>query len=272
MSRKAWIIALAALATGCATTTAQAPQPAKPVPEIRPGILAGYLPQGGAPNSLTLLPAPPAAGSAAQARDDAAAKASIALQGGPRWALATSDAELRFPQAAETFSCALGVKVSPEATPRLYMLLRRSLADAGLATYPTKTKYNRPRPFTVNMAPICTPAEAEMLRKDGSYPSGHSAIGWAWALILTQAAPDRADAVLARGRAFSQSRVVCNVHWTSDTEEGRLMGSAVVAKLQDNPDFRADLEAARAEITAARTAGQAPTRDCAQEAAQLAIG
>ncbi len=68
MSRQAWIIALAALAAGCATTTAQAPQPAKPVPEIRPGILAGYLPQGGAPNSLTLLPAPPAAGSAAHLR------------------------------------------------------------------------------------------------------------------------------------------------------------------------------------------------------------
>jgi acid phosphatase (class A) len=265
-------LALAALLAGCASTQASAPVAQAPVPEIRPGLLAGYLPQGDAPNSLSLIPAPPEAGSAAQGRDDAAAKAAVAISGGPRWALATLDADLKFPAAAEVFSCSLGVKVSPETTPRLYTLLRRTLTDAGLSTYPTKNKYQRHRPFTVNQAPICTPAEEAMLRNDGSYPSGHSAIGWAWALILTEAAPDRADAILARGRAFSQSRIVCNVHWLSDTEEGRMMGSAAVAKLHDDGAFRADLEAAKAEIIAARAAGHAPTRDCALEATQLAAG
>ena len=276
MPKLAWTMAFAALVAGCAATTSERPSSAPsaqaPVPEVRPGVLAGYLPQGGAPNSLTLIPAPPAPGSAAQARDDAAAKAATALRGGPRWDLATLDADLKFPAAAEVFSCSLGVKIAPETTPRLYVLLRRTLADAGLSTYPTKNKYKRPRPFTVNNAPICTPAEEEMLRNDGSYPSGHSAIGWAWALILAEAAPDRADAVLARGRSFSQSRIVCNVHWTSDTEEGRMMGAATVAKLHDDPTFRADLAAARAEITAARSAGHAPTRDCALETSQLAAG
>jgi acid phosphatase (class A) len=64
--------------------------------------------------------------------------------------------------------------------------------------------------------------------------------------------------------------VVCNVHWLSDTEEGRLMASATVARLQDQAEFRADLQAARAEIAAARARGLPPTRDCAKEAAQLA--
>ncbi|MES2036138.1 MAG: phosphatase PAP2 family protein, partial [Pseudomonadota bacterium] len=215
---------------------------------------------------------PPAAGSAAQARDDEAAKAAVALHGGPRWAQATQDAELKFPQAADTFSCALGVPVTETTTPRLYVLLRRTLIDNGLSTYPTKMKYQRPRPFTVNGAPICTPADEDALRKDGSYPSGHSAIGWGWALILAQVAPDRADAVLARGRAFGQSRVICNVHWLSDTEEGRMMASATVARLQSDADFRIDLDAARAEIAAARAKGLKPTRDCAKEAEQLAAG
>lgn len=274
MARLAWTLALAALATGCAATAPSRPTPqaAKPIPEIRPGILAGYLPMGGAPNSLAVNPPPPAAGSAAQARDDAAAKAALALNGTPRWTVATQDAELKFPAAAETFSCALDVKVSAETTPRLYILLRRTLADNGLSTYPTKNKYQRARPFMVNNGPICTPHEEAALRKDGSYPSGHSAIGWGWALILTQVAPDKADALLARGRAFGQSRVVCNVHWTSDTEEGRMMSSATVAKLQDNADFRADVEAARTEIAAARAAGHKPTRDCAAEAAALSAG
>jgi acid phosphatase (class A) len=103
------------------------------------------------------------------------------------------------------------------------------------------------------------------LRKDGSYPSGHTAIGWAWALILTEIAPDRADAILARGRAFGESRVVCNVHWHSDVVEGRFMGAAAVARLHADPAFRAELEAAISELAAARSRGLAPSHDCTAE-------
>ncbi len=68
-----------------------------------------------------------------------------------------------------------------------------------------------------------------------------------------------------------QSRMVCNVHWLSDTQEGGVMGAATVARLHADPVFRADIEAARAEIAAARAAGKAPTRDCKAEAAALAL-
>jgi acid phosphatase (class A) len=236
-------------------------------------VLKGYLPAGAAPNSLTLLPAPPAPGSAAQARDDEAAKAAVALNGGARWDRATKDADLRFPAAAANFACALGVPIDATSTPTLYMLMRRTLTDVGLSTYPTKTKYERARPFTVDGGAICTPQDEALLRKDGSYPSGHSAIGWGWGLILAEVAPDRADALLARGRAFGQSRIICNVHWLSDTEEGRVIAAAAVAKLHDQADFRSDLAAARAEVAQARAKGlQPPAADCASEAAQLAAG
>jgi acid phosphatase (class A) len=235
----------------------------------RAALAASYL-KGQAPNSLALLPAPPAAGSAAQARDDAAARSGQAMRNSPRWKQAVQDANLKFPAVAETFACAVGVEISPAATPTLYTLLQRTMADVGLSTYPTKNKFQRTRPFVATSTPSCTPEEEDFLRHDGSYPSGHSAIGWGWALILTQAAPDQADAILARGRAFGQSRVVCNVHWLSDTEEGRVMAAATVARLNAEPEFRSDLEAAGREIAAARTAGSKPTRDCALEAAQLA--
>ena len=278
MTARRWMttLALAAMTAGCASSagTGPASQAAAkpPLKEIIPGYLAGYLPAGTAPNSLNLLPPPPAAGSAAQARDDEAAKAAVALNGTPRWTLATHDAELKFPKAAETFACAMDVKISEADTPALYVLLRRTLADNGLSTYPTKNKYKRARPFTVNGAPICTPNEEQVLRNDGSYPSGHSAIGWGWALVLTEVAPDRANEILARGRAFTNSRVVCNVHWLSDTEEGRTMASAVVAKLQSNSDFQADVEAAKAEVAAARAKGLKPAGDCAAEAVVVAAG
>lgn len=269
---KAGALTALACAAGLAAaggTTLYAQTAAAPPPSPL-GAITGYLPRGGAPSSLSLLPPPPAPGSVAQARDDEAAKVALALHGGPRWDLATQDADLSFPNAAGTFSCAMGIPVSEAVTPRLYMLLRRSLADVGLSTYPTKTKHQRARPFTANAAPICTPALDALLRKDGSYPSGHVAVGWGWALILAEIAPDRAEAILARGRAFGDSRMVCNVHWISDTEEGRTMGAATVAKLHSVGEFRADIEAARAEVAAAKARGLPLSRDCAKEAAQLA--
>lgn len=238
--------------------------------ELQAILDSAYLPRDAAPDSLAILPAPPLPGSAAQARDDEAARAAQALRGGARWTLAARDADLSMTAAPQAFTCALGVEISETATPRTFTLLRRSLADIGLSTYPTKTRYQRSRPFVATSAGICTPDEADFLRRDGSYPSGHSAVGWGWALILAEAAPDRQNQVLARGRAFGESRVVCNVHWLSDTEEGRIIASATVARLHGSPDFRADLDAARTEIVAARAAGKAPTRDCAAEAAQLA--
>ena len=256
------------ITAGCAGIEKQS-KPAA-VPEIRPGILQGYLPSEAYPNSLALLPPPPAKGSAALALDEEVSGQNLALRGTPRWELATEDANLMFPQTAGTFSCAMDAPITEQDMPHLYMLLRRTLADAGLSTYTAKDHYSRTRPFMINREPTCTPDEEEHLRKDGSYPSGHTAIGWAWALILSEIAPEQTDAILARGRAFGQSRVVCNVHWQSDVVEGRFMGAAAIARLHADPVFRAELEAAKAELAAVRTQGLKPTRDCQAEVDALA--
>lgn len=240
------------------------------VPEIHPGLLAGYLYTEALPNSLELIPPPPVDGSAAFALDEEVSRKALTLRDTSRWNLAIEDANLDFPEALGAFSCALGIPITEKETPHLCMLLRRSGADAGLSTYTAKKHYQRNRPFMVNREPVCTPEEEELLRKDGSYPSGHTALGWAWALILTEIAPERADAILARGRAFGESRNVCNVHWHSDVVEGRFMGAAAVAKLHSDPVFCAELEAARAEYKDAVAKGLTPLRNCAEEAAALA--
>ena len=262
----------ATLLAACATTPAK-PMPVVPaeVPEIRPGILQGYLAADAYPDSLVLLPAPPSENSVAQAHDGAISERSLTLRGSARWALAAEDNVLMFPDAADTFSCAMGAPITQADTPSLYRLLRRSLTDAGLSTYRAKNHYQRKRPFMVNGEPTCvSEAEQGHLAEDGSYPSGHSAVGWAWALILAELAPDRADAILARGRAFGQSRVVCNVHWQSDVQEGQFMGSAAVAKLHSDPVFLTNLAAARTELVELRARLQTPARDCAAEAAAMA--
>lgn len=241
------------------------------VSELRPGILYGYLALSDAPDSLALLPPPPANGSTALAADQEAYRTTRPLLNTPRGVQAAQDADLKFPQAAEVFSCALDAPISEESMPNLYMLLRRSGTDAGYAPYAAKNHYQRTRPFIVNKETSCTPQEESKLANDGSYPSSHSSIGWAWALILTEIAPDRADAILARGYAFGQSRVICGVHWQSDVTTGRVVAAGVVAKLHTDPVFRAQLEAAKKELITARAKGLKPTLDCKAEAAALAF-
>ncbi|MDZ7669437.1 MAG: phosphatase PAP2 family protein [Gammaproteobacteria bacterium] len=121
----------------------------------------------------------------------------------------------------------------------------------------------------VNGAPTCTPDDEEELRSNGAYPSGHAAIGWGWGLILAEVAPGRATELLARGRAFAESRMICNLHWWSDVSEGQRMGAAAVARLHADPVFRAQLDLARGEAQALLARGEPPARDCAAEAAAL---
>jgi len=239
-------------------------------PANGPDPQAGYVAPEALPDSAVLLPPPPSAGSTAQSLDVEVNKRMLALRGTPRWNLAAEDANTQFPEAAKIFSCALNAPISAKDAPHLYLLLQRTLADAGASTDKAKIKYRRTRPFLVNNQSTCTPDLEKYMISSGSYPSGHSTAGWVWALILSEIAPERTDAVLARGLAFGESRLVCNAHWYSDVVAGRVMGAGTVARLHADPVFRADLEAAKAEFAALSRRGLKPQRDCAAEAAALA--
>jgi acid phosphatase (class A) len=242
------------------------------VKEIMPGMLEGYLSKEEQLDSKVFVPPAPEETSALQALDNAWSERMLEMHGTARWDLAIQDAELAFPEAANTFSCALGISVSEDNTPALYMLLRRTLTDIGLAPYSAKNAYERKRPFMISETPVCTPHDEEALRKDGSYPSGHTAIGWGWALILTELAPDRAEEILARGRAFGESRNVCNAHWYSDVVAGRLVGAAAVAKLHASDEFRQAMDAASLDIERVRREGTQPQGDCSVESEALSAG
>jgi len=267
------LISLLALSLFCGDAAANSS--ANPSPDAafseKNGALPGYLARPDYPDSLKLLPPPPAPGSAAFALDEDVARRTFAVRETARFAQALSDYTMTFPHAAGTFSCALNAPITEQDTPRLYKLLRRMLTDAGLTIHAAKKLYQRQRPFVLNKEPICAPETRAHLEKDGSYPSGHTTVGWAWALILTEISPDQADAILSRARSFGESRNVCNHHWFSDVEWGRTMGAVVVARLHANPEFQADLAASKLELAAVRKQNLRPTRNCSKEATALAI-
>ncbi len=264
------LLALVVALAACVTTSATVNQPTA-LAGIAPAAVEGYLPPEAIPRSLVQVPPPPASGSAALALDEEIAQRSFALYNTPRWRQAILDADLSFPKAAGTFSCTLNIPITETDTPRLYQLLRRTLTDLGRSTSSAKNYYQRTRPFVLNQQPMCTPDFKARLENDGSYPSGHNSVGWGWALILAEISPEQVDAILVRGRNYGESRNVCNVHWHSDVMQGRLVGAGTVARLHADPVFQSDVLAAKAEVAAARRSGLKPVRDCAAEAAALAI-
>jgi acid phosphatase (class A) len=263
-------ITLLCLMTIAACASVEAPIKPAPMAEARQGRLPGYLSPGALPSSLALLRPPPVQGSTAFSLDDEIYRKTRALRDTPRWALAKEDADMGFPQAAAVFSCALNAPITEEDTPHLLILMRRAMSDAVQSTFPAKNHFKRPRPFSVKKEPSCTP-DWENRMRDDSYPSGHAALGWAWALILCEIDPEHTDVILSRGLSLGESRVICGVHWQSDVTAGYLVGAATVARLHADPAFRADLEAAKAELAAVRAKGLKPTRDCEAEAATLAL-
>lgn len=265
---RGWRLKLAAgagLAAAAAGYAAEPPALPKGLPAAASRMAAGYLKPGEQPDSARLLPPPPAEGTRALARDRKAEASALKLQGTPRWTQARVDADLFVPDATAVMSCAAGRTIGPGATPLTDKLLRKAAADLGLSSYPAKTLYKRPRPFLGNGQPVCTPEMLGVLKSDGSYPSGHAAIGVGWGLILGDLLPRRRAALNQRGRAFADSRRVCNVHFASDVAAGGVLAGAVVEKLRANAAFQADLAAARAELAALPPAKPA----CAAERAAL---
>lgn len=208
---------------------------------------AGYLDPHEKLDGLALLPPPPVAGSPGDLADRSAFRSSRALEGSARWELAVVDLGAPLPVGLRSFSCASGTQLENGGTPALQRLMQGIIAESIPVLEQTKRAFARPRPYERDDGPICGPPPPQRPTGD-SYPSGHAMIGWAWSLVLAELAPDRASAILARGRAFGESRGVCGYHYPSDVEAGRIAGAALVARLHAEAEFQEDLERAAIEL------------------------
>ena len=135
------------------------------------------------------------------------------------------------------FSEPFGLKISKEETPEIYKVLREGTATCdSICTLP-KRYYMRKYP-----------ADEPNLKKNGSFPSGHTLLGWSSALLLSEINPDRADTLLARGLMYGESRVIVGAHWQSDVDAARLAASAAYARLHTSERFLEQMRLAREEF------------------------
>jgi acid phosphatase (class A) len=233
-------LAFAGLVVLSSAASAQPAQQLHPAPaSVQPNL-----------DSVALLDGPPPPLSAAQAADTLAMHPVVSPD---RLARARTDQAFDpFVELAPVFGGDFTAARLPR-TRRLYDEITAVLiADFAAA----KIHWQRRRPFLENLQVLQCDQPTPEFAASGSYPSGHSAAGWAWALVTAQMAPSRADALLRRGFDFGQSRVICGVHYQSDVDAGRILGAAALARMQADAGFRRDVDAARAELTRAYPASR----------------
>jgi acid phosphatase (class A) len=187
----------------------------------------------------------------------------LAGKDGRAWKRAVSQARVRSPAVAGQIMCAIGARVDPAPTSAFGRLMQRSAITLSQASEQSKATWNRDRPYIGEKGAVTCDPDANFGTQSPGYPSGHAGIGWMWGLMLSQLAPERTNQLLAWGAELGENRIACRVHYPSDVAAGRMLGAALLARMQGDPAFRADMEAARAEIAAARAGGPAP--DCSAD-------
>ena len=188
-----------------------------------------------------------------------------------RWWLAIAHAEIRPPEAAQHFDCALGTRLTARPRPALRRLMTRLLGDAEALTREASRLHGpHPRPIAVNpdLEP-CQRISAEV-RDSPSYPAAGAVAGTLYGETFAALAPDRADQTRRIGREIGASRMVCRMNGEQDVLAGERGAAELYPLISASPDFRADLEAARTELAAARAEGLT-NPSCAAERRALGL-
>lgn len=249
--RRAAVLAACALVAACATAGGPALVPA---PD-------GYLGEEAIARLATTLPIPISDGRARPTVEP----------GTDRWWLAVAHAELRPPEAAQHFDCALGTRLAARPRPALRRLMARLLADADALTREAAAARGPvPRPIAAD--PDLQPCQriTPDVRNSSSWPAGGAVVGTLYGEAFAALAPDRAEQARRIGREIGVSRVVCRMNSPRDILSGERGGRDLFDQIAASEDFQADLETARVEVAAARAEGLT-NPSCAAERRALGL-
>ena len=200
------------------------------------------------PDAGIYLPPPPEMNSTQYADDFAQWQWGKTVRPTDRGQQANDDSQWGIDGMIRVHQGTLGFEISKQKTPAIYKLLYNVLWTENESTHNAKRKYMRTRPFAQYNEHTWGRFDNEReLRFNGSYPSGHTALGWSTALVLSEMVPELQDTLLRSGFQYGESRVIVGAHYQSDVDAGYLCGSTAVAVMHASEFFQKDLEAARKE-------------------------
>ena len=204
------------------------------------------------PDSATLLPPPPPSDTTnAEFKEDLAQwEWGKSMRPTERGRQASQESLFGIVRMCTIYSEVFGFVIHPETTPAIYRFMLYAGETGYEATANAKKKYMRRRPFDLMGEEVWGEFDYDALREDGSYPSGHTALGLATALALAQVAPEISEKLLERGYQYGESRVIVGAHWQSDVNAGFKVAQAAFNAMQSSPRYQHHLAAARKEYQA----------------------
>lgn len=208
-----------------------------------------YLTIAELPNMVNFLPPPPEFESSLFVADQVRYLwGKKQRQDEERAQMAIRDAVYGMNTIIEEFQGIFGLEITKEDTPEIYTIIQDVASNCDSIVNPAKQKYMRWRPFMYYDESTLVPEQEEEHRTNGSYPSGHTNLGWTMGLLLSDINPAAADQLLQRAYEYGQSRVIAGYHWQSDVDAGRLAASVLYVKIKSHPRFIEQLEKAKAEF------------------------
>lgn len=173
-----------------------------------------------------------------------------ALRGTERGKQAVKDADMQLDFYLKRYGDVMGVTLSEQGTPATAECLKALFAFTGQGIKNAKGAFERERPFRHFNEPSAVPADENGIGRSSSYPSGHAIIAWVAALALSSIDEAHQYEILKLGYELGQSRVIVGFHYQSDVDAGRLLASAVYARIVSDPAFIKLMDAAREELKA----------------------
>jgi acid phosphatase (class A) len=196
------------------------------------------------------LPPPPAPGSPRAAAELAEVKRLMAEATPEQIAQAKSDDGN---ENGTIFGVVLGPAWDLSKLPATTKVINEVTGSEGPFSDIAKQEFKRDRPWIVDPS-LQTCAPHKPSQDHASYPSGHTTVGFGMGVVLANLMPNHAQAILGRSEQFAENRIICGMHFRSDTVAGQQFGTIMAIRLMQNPQFAADMNAARTELAAAHLA------------------
>ncbi|MCR5679269.1 MAG: phosphatase PAP2 family protein [Prevotella sp.] len=210
-----------------------------------------YFTKAELPNMANILPVPPEFESARFVADQSQYLwGKLMRLDEARCAQAQRDAVYSMQTIIDEFGGIFGLEITKEGTPEIYSILQDVCASCDSIYSDAKAHFARKRPYAYYNEGTIVPEKEEKHRNEGSYPSGHTVLGWTSALLLADINQSREamEGLLARGYEFGQSRVIAGYHWQSDVDAGRMAGNVLYQLIRNHERFIEQLAKARAEF------------------------
>lgn len=178
-----------------------------------------------------LLPPPPDTGSPQEDADERAVAKTVAERNPTQM----QGAMLNSARTVFFFAPSVGASFTAARDPATAAFFGRIGDDVEGLIHETKAYWQRPRPDGV-------------VKKHGSYPSGHAAFAAAAAIVLARLLPCKRDAIFNQARTFAENRIVLGVHYPSDIAAGWTAGTLAAYVMMQNAGFERDFADAKTEL------------------------